>query len=983
MRRRRGSPASCRGSLEWCARHRTRGARGHAARVRLRRRKRQRLLSNRRPGQADGRARPSRGAPGRPPATGKSAPAPYTNLIRGSARSETHRARIMAPWPPASRARSSSGEGPSSNRSALAVRSRIERRADRRPRRRRGRGRQDALRRRSDPHPADGARVLAGGCVDVAGGTVPFAPMIEALRGLVRRTPEPELDRPAGPRSGGPGRPASAAARVRAMPTPGPASPTAPPRADSSRLSSALLERLSGEPTVLVVEDIHWADRRRSTCSHSRPEPARRGRSCCGHVPKRRSAPASSAGALPGRAEPQPARSRASTSPASTAAKSRPSWRRSAGRQPDVELVDRIYSRSEGNPFFAEELLAAGGSRAGADPGHASRGPRRPNCARWASRASSCCGSPRRPGRASGRACWAPSSAWTTETLLTSRSGRRSSTRSCCPRTMAGRASTGSGTRSCARPSTPTCCPPSERGSTRASPTCSKAMPEADRDASIAAEIAYHRYAAHDLARALEASVRAGIAAESAWAFAEAQVQFERALELWDQVPDAAQRTGFDRVDLLARAAAAASKGDASRAVATCIREAIGLVDPGRGSGACRASVFAACRITTGSSATAGRALDAGREAVRLVPSSPPSVARARVTAALGQILMVEGFMADSLPICEEAVAVARAVGAREVEGHALNSLGTDLGYLGDLPAGLAKLEEARDIAREVGNVEDVARAWANIVDLQNMAGLYERGRETRPRGVGLRREPWPRPVLRRDRLVRRCARAVSAGSLDRGRCRRSRGSTDTSFQGTRSCSSTSDGPRSRSGAVEFDAAQRAARAARQRSSRTPSTRSGPRRSPNSMPSSASGRTSRAARRARSKRAWRCSRGGRSSSPARSRGSGRSTVWGCAPRPISPRWRARTATAARSGSTSSAAAATSRRCGPCATEIRQRLPSMVALGDAYGALCEAEASAPRRDGPTPRPGRSQRTSSSAWACARCGRTRSGGRRTTS
>src|SRR5689334_20552767 len=37
--------------------------------------------------------------------------------------------------------------------------------------------------------------VLVGGCVDVAAGTVPFATVIEALRGLVRDTPPAELDR--------------------------------------------------------------------------------------------------------------------------------------------------------------------------------------------------------------------------------------------------------------------------------------------------------------------------------------------------------------------------------------------------------------------------------------------------------------------------------------------------------------------------------------------------------------------------------------------------------------------------------------------------------------------------------------------------------------------------------------------------------------------------------------------------------------------
>ena len=324
-------------------------------------------------------------------------------------------------------------------------------------------------------------------------------------------------------------------------------------------------------------------------------------------------------------------------------------------------------------------------------------------------------------------------------------------------------------------------------------------VPEADRDASTAAEIAYHWYAAHDLGRALEASVRAGVAAESAWAFAEAQVQFERALELWDRVPDASQRVGLDRVDLLERAAAAAARGEVPRAVAH-IREAIGLVDPD--SNPERAGLLYS-RLSHYSWLTGdGRgALDAGREAVRLVPSSPPTVARARVTAALGQVLMVEGFMEASLPICEEAVAVARAVGAREVEGHALNSLGTDLGYLGDLRGGLESLEQARAIARDVGNVDDVARVRQHRRSPQRGRPV-RRGRAARGRGLSTTTSAmaWLASTARL-RSVR--ARSPCIGSVAGANAMNFwDGSADTAFPATRRSSSMSGWRPSRSGGV-------------------------------------------------------------------------------------------------------------------------------------------------------------------------------------
>jgi len=72
-------------------------------------------------------------------------------------------------------------------------------------------------------------------------------------------------------------------------------------------------------------------------------------------------------------------------------------------------------------------------------------------------------------------------------------------------------------------------------------------------------QLAYHWYAAHDQGQALLACVQAGLAAESAAALAEALEHYERALELWDRVPAAAARSSLDRVAVLRRAAEAAN----------------------------------------------------------------------------------------------------------------------------------------------------------------------------------------------------------------------------------------------------------------------------------------------------------------------------------------------------------------------------------------------------------------------------------------
>ena len=123
-----------------------------------------------------------------------------------------------------------------------------------------------------------GATVLAGGCVELGGEGLPFAPVVAALRMLARglggaelatAVPGParselarllpELGPPAGREEAGGRTPLG-------PPTAGgPEPPWPDPGAAQRRLFAVLLgllERLAARrPTVLVVEDLHWADR--------------------------------------------------------------------------------------------------------------------------------------------------------------------------------------------------------------------------------------------------------------------------------------------------------------------------------------------------------------------------------------------------------------------------------------------------------------------------------------------------------------------------------------------------------------------------------------------------------------------------------------------------------------------------------------------------------------------------------------------------
>ena len=108
---------------------------------------------------------------------------------------------------------------------------------------------------------------------------------------------------------------------------------------------------------------------------------------------------------------------------------------------------------------------------------------------------------------------------------------------------------------------------------------------------------------------------------------------------------------------------------------------------------------------TNGSVSTAAVALDgatalvAYQEAVRLVPADPPSAARSWVLSGLGRFYAETDRPAEAVALCEEALSVARAAGARQVETRALVPLGMSQVMLGDVETGLATLRRAREMA--------------------------------------------------------------------------------------------------------------------------------------------------------------------------------------------------------------------------------------------------------------------------------------------
>jgi DNA-binding CsgD family transcriptional regulator/tetratricopeptide (TPR) repeat protein len=230
-----------------------------------------------------------------------------------------------------------------------------------------------------------------------------------------------------------------------------------------------------------------------------------------------------------------------------------------------------------------------------------------------------------------------------------------------------------------------------------------------------AAELAHHRFEARQLPEALSAVVMAASSAERVGALAEAAHHLDRAIEIWERVPDADERAGCDHLDLLRRAAVVHMLAGHFTQTKRLLLDALTHVDPQQDP--VRAGLLHERLGRVRWDMDEDGALEHYEEAVRLVPAEPPSRERAFVLAAHGQILMLLGRLDQAIATCEQAIAVAEAAGERQPEGHARNSRGVSLASSGRADEGIADLHRALEIAQEMLDPDDVGRAYVNLTE--------------------------------------------------------------------------------------------------------------------------------------------------------------------------------------------------------------------------------------------------------------------------
>ena len=239
-----------------------------------------------------------------------------------------------------------------------------------------------------------------------------------------------------------------------------------------------------------------------------------------------------------------------------------------------------------------------------------------------------------------------------------------------------------------------------------------------------AAELAYHWDQARDVPQALPALVAAGAAAEAVYAFAEAHRHFERALELWDRLPDAAAVAATDRITLTGRAAEAAVLGGAYRRAIELGRAAIAEARTERPEDVQLLGVLhERLRWYLAEAGDRAAARAAVAEALRLLPADPATTFRARALGHAGSLELLAGRYPAAEALAGEGLATARAAGARAEEALSLGVLGWAEAVTGSQEAGIATFRDAVRIADELGAVEGIASARSNLSSLLDRVG--------------------------------------------------------------------------------------------------------------------------------------------------------------------------------------------------------------------------------------------------------------------
>ncbi|MFB6611308.1 AAA family ATPase [Agromyces sp. NPDC056379] len=232
----------------------------------------------------------------------------------------------------------------------------------------------------------------------------------------------------------------------------------------------------------------------------------------------------------------------------------------------------------------------------------------------------------------------------------------------------------------------------------------------------LAAEISFHWLGAHDATRAFPATIHAMREARAAAAYATAAQLGERALGLWDVVPDAERSAGMTKLELMGRTASHlrnAGEGERSltlvkAALAECPRD-----DPQYPRFLRDKAMYLANVGRPGS-------IPVLEEALEVLGDGSSELRMTTLTALSGR-LMIEGRLDEAVDTAERALAVATEIESPRYASIATNVAAVSRASRGEVEAGFAGLERARRLAH--GDGAAMLRYWVNASDLYFLVG--------------------------------------------------------------------------------------------------------------------------------------------------------------------------------------------------------------------------------------------------------------------
>jgi DNA-binding CsgD family transcriptional regulator/tetratricopeptide (TPR) repeat protein len=250
----------------------------------------------------------------------------------------------------------------------------------------------------------------------------------------------------------------------------------------------------------------------------------------------------------------------------------------------------------------------------------------------------------------------------------------------------------------------------------------------------VSSEIAHHWNAAHEVNKAFRWSLTA--ASSGSAAFHEALKLFERALELWDQVDDPESVAGPHAGLLMRAAQTAEDAGEMERALGL-VNAALAELDAEKNP---RERIEAlVLQARTKSDLLMSGGVEALLEALQILPEDADATLRARVLEMLARQMMLSGDVQQGLEFSHRAVNAAALADSDAVMADAGVTLATSLAAAGEEEEGLAAFERVSHLAPS--RTRTLLRFYINYSDALNHVGRYEDATSQAMSGVEVARE--------------------------------------------------------------------------------------------------------------------------------------------------------------------------------------------------------------------------------------------------